>query len=713
MSDRSPATLFIGNCKISTDELKKTLKEYEFKVQKAFCTKAETAIVSFNSPLEAQQCLSLIQQKTLFKGCTADFARKQGRKRPDEEVRPAKKAKIEEDVTFAEDKTKDEEIVKKLEKEEEVDEELEAKKAAKKEKMKKRRGERLVKREERQAKELVVPKNENRIVFDDNMDVDEIEKVIVKEAEPKKVAAPIEAVEKVVVEVKPQVGEFVNDAPVELELEDGPNPRLIGPDGEIDYYAPTHARFAGMDDKKIRKQIKHEKSIIRRQYRKEAKQRKRDEEAAKPKPVLPPKNKAKYDFADRFVRKEMAQKRQKYPDPEEGTTLFIKYVPANANKTNLENLFKKFGPLHYVTVTGESAFVNFKDKSIADDCLKKYNETRDADIQNKNKDSILMEFNNENEFSLNGYVLDVVKAKSKEDLSNLMRNKQPTKVKSNRRLDALGEGLHLSEDASKYLSEDNLQERLELLKQAKDICAKDNEMQVSDTRVHLRNIPKDWDEHKLQIIVRAVMAKVILQTVDKDMKDYDLIKKSLNDLTEVVNRKVPWFSDWMTILVEHYLPTLEFKSELTLKLKKHFTNPMVPKKSRQNYKMRIPGFNCLYNQMTIKKDLDGESKKFGFISFKDEYGAELAVKILTLLPVDKESGAKFVDFLKSGKGGCRNTMIVSYALNNRKIIEIREQRKVQAKIDKREEKLKKFAPQIEQKRKELAMEEQRDFGKRR
>ena len=680
MSDKSPSTLFIGNIKVTTDVLKETLKKYEFNVQKAFCTGTNSAIVSFNSPLEAQQCHSLITQGTIFEKATVDFARKKGQKRSAEEKESkSKKPKLEDSLEIVEDKVKN--LV------EEIKEEDEAvlKKKLKEEKKAKRRAERMIKREEKQQKELNPPKNENHTVFPTEFNKPGTTAIVSDHSDESEHSDDDE-------------NEEFNKDPKDQPKDLPDVPECKDAEGNVvDRWDKAHSRFEGMIEKKIRKLIKHEKGILRRKRRREAKIAKREAAAAIPKKKGPPKNKAKYDFVERYLLKEMQQRTPKYPDPEEGTTLFVKYIPTDTKEVTLYKLFSKFGPLWYVKMTTDHAFVNFKDASIADHCLEEYEK-----VKKSNKDSVMVE-HTESNFSIDGILLDIVKAKSKEDLKTLMDSKFK-KPESTRRLKYLDVGLNLIPEGMKFLHEDNLAERLTILQQRKDQCAQDNESEVDTKRVHLGNIPESWDEKLLSNVIRALMAKIILQKVNPKLKDYELVFKTLNFMAKSLAKKLPWFEEWCDILVEHYYPHVEFESELQTDLLKHFTNPTLPKKQKKNFKLRIPGFNTLWNQLIIKKNEDGTSKGFGFIGFKDQFGAELTVKFLTLLPTTKECGENFLNVLKSNQGTCKNTLMASYAINNKAIIELRRNRIANGKKDKKEEKLKKFADKIEKRRAEIENE---------
>lgn len=139
---------------------------------------------------------------------------------------------------------------------------------------------------------------------------------------------------------------------------------------------------------------------------------------------------------NKFLEDDEQQKQNKKPrkeskDIEEGKTLFIRNLSFESNQDDLNELFKEFGELEYCIICMDkvtehskgTAFVKFKNKEDADKCVEK--------ASNKEE--------NEELFYLDGRVLDVQPAITKDQLN--VKKLESEKLKDKRNLYLSKEGL--------------------------------------------------------------------------------------------------------------------------------------------------------------------------------------------------------------------------------------------------------------------------------
>ncbi|XP_047004070.1 RNA-binding protein 28 [Schistocerca americana] len=171
-------------------------------------------------------------------------------------------------------------------------------------------------------------------------------------------------------------------------------------------------------------------------------------------------------------------------DVTEGCTVFVKNVPFSATNEELKSCMEQFGPVVYALICIDpltehskgTAFVKFKEKENAEECLKAGTE-----------------------LTLNNQTLDVFRALSRDEIGQKMnRNKDSDKKKDSRNLYLVKEGVVMAgTPAADGVSVADMSRRLQLEKWKSQILRNLN-MFVSPTRLIVHNVPPSWTDSQLR-----------------------------------------------------------------------------------------------------------------------------------------------------------------------------------------------------------------------
>lgn len=205
------------------------------------------------------------------------------------------------------------------------------------------------------------------------------------------------------------------------------------------------------------------------------------------------------------------------PEPEEGTTLFIRNLPYQATEIELRDLFRSFGPLRYAKVTMDRAtkrpkgtgFVCFWQKESADKALRQANLVEQEAGLKASGSSSSMATGKQNPFSqpsvltadpsaplaaqlnLHGRLLSIVPAVARPEASALETNARKLREKGDKRNTYLmREGVPLPGTAlASQLSEQEREKRLASFSMRKSQLQSNPGLYISKTRLSVRQLP--------------------------------------------------------------------------------------------------------------------------------------------------------------------------------------------------------------------------------
>ncbi|KAF8955152.1 RNA recognition motif-containing protein [Entomortierella lignicola] len=219
---------------------------------------------------------------------------------------------------------------------------------------------------------------------------------------------------------------------------------------------------------------------------------------------------------------EKEQNKMALPDPSEGTTLFIRNLDFEATKDDLFELFRHWGKLRYCRVTMDhdtgrsrgTGFVCYYNKGAADNCMAEAEKVTaivspiqaENDRKKKNnfvKQAILQPDLPEElavKFTLNGRVLNVVRAVDKKSAVGLLEAGQQKREREDRRnLYLMREGVIFPDSpAAAAILPSELSKRQASFSARRALLARNPSLFISKTRLSIRNLPLKMDEKELR-----------------------------------------------------------------------------------------------------------------------------------------------------------------------------------------------------------------------
>ncbi|KAG0262091.1 RNA recognition motif-containing protein [Actinomortierella ambigua] len=225
------------------------------------------------------------------------------------------------------------------------------------------------------------------------------------------------------------------------------------------------------------------------------------------------------------------QEKNALPDPSEGTTLFVRNLDFEATKDDLFELFRHWGKLRYCRVTMDhemgrsrgTGFVCYYNKGAADNCMVDAERVQkivqpiqqENDRRKKNnfvKATLLAPDLPEElavKFTLNGRVLNVVRAvdrKAAEDLTAAGQHKREREDRRN--LYLMREGVIFPDSpAAAKITAPELSKRQASYAARRQLLARNPSLYISKTRLSIRNLPLKLDEKELRKLGVAAIQK--------------------------------------------------------------------------------------------------------------------------------------------------------------------------------------------------------------
>lgn len=184
------------------------------------------------------------------------------------------------------------------------------------------------------------------------------------------------------------------------------------------------------------------------------------------------------------------KKQNKYTEADNVFTVFVKNLNFDSTNEDLEQCFKKFGPIKYALivkdqVSGHSkgtGFVRFLKKESVDICLAQ-----------------------SGKIILQDFPLEVFPTLSKKTINNIANQKEKNKTvtKDSRNLYLLREGMILAgSEAAEGVSASDMAQRLRL-EQIKSSMLKNLTRFIARDRLTIHNLPENYDDAKLRKMVMS------------------------------------------------------------------------------------------------------------------------------------------------------------------------------------------------------------------
>lgn len=199
------------------------------------------------------------------------------------------------------------------------------------------------------------------------------------------------------------------------------------------------------------------------------------------------------------------------------STLFIRNLPFTTTDEQLKEFFAQHGSVRYARVVMDkttdkpagTGFVCFFDEADAKNCIKAAPHPQAPASNNKAKQSILQDesVDPEGKYTLDGRLLSVAQAVSKERAANLAdHSSAERRKKDKRRLFLLNEG-HIGRTSPiyKHLSDAEIQMRQASTAQRRKMVEKNPTLHISLTRIALRNIPRNIGSKELKELARKAI----------------------------------------------------------------------------------------------------------------------------------------------------------------------------------------------------------------
>lgn len=216
------------------------------------------------------------------------------------------------------------------------------------------------------------------------------------------------------------------------------------------------------------------------------------------------------------------------PQPEAGTTLFIRNIPFLATEDELRALFRIFGPLRYARITMDAetgrsrgtGFVCFWNLADADKVVEQSNIIRtelagapEAAVSKKNPFAMASILTPDpsapsaQSLVLQGRTLDVVRAVTREEAGKLKEAHEKAREKADKRnMYLLREGVILpNTPAAESLSAAEVQKRTDSFNARRALLASNPSLYVSKTRLSIRNMPTFVTERMLKRLATHAM----------------------------------------------------------------------------------------------------------------------------------------------------------------------------------------------------------------
>ncbi|KAI0300568.1 hypothetical protein B0F90DRAFT_1668364 [Multifurca ochricompacta] len=213
--------------------------------------------------------------------------------------------------------------------------------------------------------------------------------------------------------------------------------------------------------------------------------------------------------------------RPSLPQPEAGTTLFIRNIPFLATEDELRVLLRKFGPLRYARITIDAAtgrsrgtgFVCFWNRADADKVVEQSNTIRsdmtgaiEAPLPTRNPFAMASILTPDpsapsaQSLVLHGRTLDVVRAVTREEAGKLKEAGEKARRKADKRnMYLLREGVILpNTSATETLSSADVQKRVDSYNARRALLGSNPSLYVSKTRLSIRQIPTFVTERLLK-----------------------------------------------------------------------------------------------------------------------------------------------------------------------------------------------------------------------
>ncbi|KAF8317999.1 hypothetical protein DL93DRAFT_2055213 [Clavulina sp. PMI_390] len=212
------------------------------------------------------------------------------------------------------------------------------------------------------------------------------------------------------------------------------------------------------------------------------------------------------------------------PQPEEGSTLFVRNVPFEATDDDLKTLFRAFGTVRYARITMDAdtgrsrgtGFVSFWDVDDAKTCIEEAERMRsdmDPEINAKKNPFTLLTVDPSSSRAarlvLHGRTLDVTVAVSRDRAEKLRETGERAREKQDtRNLYLMREGVIFpSSPAASSLTQAELQRRQDSFQARRTLLRTNPSLFISKTRLSVRNLPLWVSERGLKrLAVHAVRA---------------------------------------------------------------------------------------------------------------------------------------------------------------------------------------------------------------
>lgn len=207
-------------------------------------------------------------------------------------------------------------------------------------------------------------------------------------------------------------------------------------------------------------------------------------------------------------------------------TLFIRNLGFDTNEETLKGLFSKYGKIRYclicknkeTNVSKGSGFIMFDNKDDIDNILRIYEKYE------SNKD-----YSGINPFELEGRNLKLFRALSKNEAEkNKEEKKNDKNDEDNRNRELLYYGLNNYYDfvlKENQVSEEDKARRENIILLKKTNFKKNPNLHVSETRLVLRNIDKNYDEKKIKELLRQQVENFMEDLKTRNSEELKIYKK--------------------------------------------------------------------------------------------------------------------------------------------------------------------------------------------
>lgn len=372
------------------------------------------------------------------------------------------------------------------------------------------------------------------------------------------------------------------------------------------------------------------------------------------------------DGVEIIVEKTAEVKRSnRLPNASEGQTIFVRNVPLDCTEKQLSDRFSTFGKVLYCKLTRNkgtdvhrgTGFVCFNTTEACDECLNNYDQSsaslvdslRKGDADRKsvpgnelpNRASFVsvlepelpQSHQNESPFVVNGHLLRCSKAVSRKALQELEEEREVMHRNDKRNLYLLREGVIFPDSAAaRSLSSEEVDKRMSLFRERKQLLERNPNLFVSKTRLSVRNMPLCVSEKQL----RAAATRSIVNF----WKQVDTGERRLLD---------------KHLMAEKNSLLEKFKS----KTEKRYADARITIKQA-----KVQRDDSRIDTVTNKP----RSRGFGFIEFASHVDA-----VACLRSMNNQSDV-FDDVDGMPKNFVSKKLVVEFAIENRKVLSLRSKR---------------------------------------